>query len=531
MQSEIHGPVTLDVREYGAVGDGATLDTRALQAAIDACTAQGGGTVLVPKGIYLTGTLVMRDNVTLYLMPDATLLGSKDIDDYVLEGEAAGRRNCLLYAQGARNIALMGEGIIDGQGEAFPCVSRLGSIPAFRGEKPRMPEERKKWPPRPMLIIFTKCEDVRVGGVTIKDSPSWGLHLVACTRVWIEGTRVRNRARPNGDGIDLESCRHVFISNCDISCDDDAICLKSSIADLPCEHIVVTNCVISSNTAAVKFGTPSRAGFRDIVISNCAFYHCALGAVKLEAVDGGVLEEVVIDNIAMHEVEGPFFLRLGNRAARLHVPGVAREGYEPADAPIPVGLLRNVMISNIRATVRPVEVRDPMMRVDVDDKAKIGIMITGIPGYVVENVTLSDIHITFPGGGTREDAAIEVPEDERMYPEQFFFGALPAYGAYLRHVKGITFHNVRFDLAEPDLRPAIYAEDVEDLELSAFRAAGDVDADAVIRLVGARDVFVHGSRPLTQVSAFIRVEGGAPDEVVMSDNDVRLARTSLDLAD
>jgi hypothetical protein len=305
--------------------------------------------------------------------------------------------------------------------------------------------------------------------------------------------------------------------------------LKSSIVDRPCEHIVVTNCVISSNTAAVKFGTPSRAGFRNIAISNCSFYHCALGAVKLEAVDGGVLEEIVIDNIAMHEVEGPFFLRLGNRAARLHVPGVAREGYEPDDAPIPVGVLRNVMISNIRATVTPVEVKDPMMRVDVDDKAKIGMMITGIPGYVVENVTFSDIHVTFPGGGTREDAAIEVPEDEKMYPEQFFFGALPTYGAYLRHVKGITFHNVRFELAEPDVRPAIYAEDVEDLELSAFRAEGNPEADAVVRLLDARRVFIHGSRPLTEVPAFVRVEQGDPDEILLEANDLRLAQRALDV--
>lgn len=531
MNQEAGGLLYLNVRDYGAAGDGETLDTPALQAAIDDCTARGGGTVVLPNGVYLTGTLVVKDNVTLHLAPEATVLGSEDINDYVIDGQAQHRRHCLLYARGARNIALTGEGVIDGQGAAFPCVSRQGSIPAFRGEKRPAPKERKKWPPRPMLIIFAECRDVRISGVTLKDSPSWGLHIVACDGVWIDGARVRNRARPNGDGLDLESCRRVFVSNCDISCDDDAICLKSSIPDRPCEQIVVTNCVISSNTAAVKFGTPSRAGFRDIAISNCVFYDCALGAIKLEVVDGGVLEEVVISNIVMDNVEGPLFLRLGNRAARLHVPGFAREGGEPGDAPIPVGVLRNVMISDIRATVRPVAVEDPMMRVDVDDKAKIGIMITGMPGYRVENVTLSDIHITFPGGGTREDAAIVVPEDETMYPEQFFFGALPAYGAYLRHVRGITFHNVRFELEHADLRPALYAEDVEDLELTAFRAEGDPEADSLIRLVDARGVFVQGSRPLNEVATFVRVEEGNPEEVLLLNNDLRRAGRALVDAD
>jgi hypothetical protein len=213
------------------------------------------------------------------------------------------------------------------------------------------------------------------------------------------------------------------------------------------------------------------------------------------------------------------------------VPGFAREGSDADEAPIPVGVLRNVMISNVRATVRPVTVEDPMMRVDVDDKAKIGMMITGLPGYRVENVTLSDIHITFPGGGTREDAAIVVPEDETMYPEQFFFGVLPAYGAYLRHVRGITFHNVRFELEDADRRPALYAEDVEDLELVAFRAEGDLEAESLIRLVDARSVFVQGSRPLNEVATFVCVEEGNPEEVLLLNNDLRRAGRALVDAD
>ncbi len=494
-------PVRLNVRDFGRWAMAllwTPLRCRARLMRARRRRGHGGGA----QGRLPDGHVGAEDNVTLYVAADATVLGSTDLADYVVQGEGdAPHRHCLLTAHGARNIALAGEGVIDGQGAAFDCVSRQGSIPRFRGEAPREQDppdaQRKTWPPRPMLIIFAQCENVSVRDVLIKDSPSWGVHLVDCDGVKLEGVRVDNRARPNGDGLDLESCRHVVISNCDISWDDDAICLKSSIPDPPCEHIVVTNCVISSNTAAIKFGTPSRAGFRDIAISNCAFYHCALGAIKLEAVDGGALEEIVIDNIAMYEVEGPLFLRLGNRAAKLRVPGVAPMNYEAADAPQPVSVLRNVLLSNIRATVKPIYVEDSMLRVDVDDQAKLGIMITGIPGHPVENVTLSNIHVTFPGGGTLEDAAIQVPEDETMYPEQFFFGKLPAYGAYLRHVRGVTFHNVRFELAARDLRPLWLCEDGEDIELSAFRAEVDPQAEAVVRLVNTQRVFIHGSRPLS----------------------------------
>lgn len=475
----------VSVRDVGAIGDGVTLDTAAIQAAIDACAAAQGGTVLVPAGVYLIGTLVLRDNVTLHLAAEATLLGSTERAHY---GEGRLRR-CLICAEDAARVALTGRGVIDGQGAAFPCTSRQDSIPAFRGEAPH----RRDYV-RPMLAVFVRCRDVTLRGVTVRDSASWGVHFVACDGVHVEGVRVDNRARPNGDGLDLESCRDVVVAHCDISCDDDAICLKSSLPGRPVENVVVTNCVISSNTAAVKFGTPSRGGFRNVAISNCAVHHCGMGAIKLELVDGGVLEDVTISNIAMHAVEGPLFVRLGDRGNRYHLPGFPEDVADP----VPVGVLRNVLVSNVRATVRPVAVPDPMQAVDVDPKAKMGMMITGIPGHPVENVTLSHVHVTFPGGGTAEDAAVEVPEDASMYPEQFFFGVLPAYGAFVRHARGITFHDVRFDLAAPDARPAFVCEDVEGLEFSHTRMTGPRAAPpgARARLRGVHDLVVRASPSL-----------------------------------
>jgi polygalacturonase len=531
---DLHTIETYSVKDYGAVGDGETLDTAAIQAAIDACDTNNGGTVVIPCGTYLIGTLILRDNVTLYLAAEATLLGSKDIAHYAPgePGDDFRFRHCLIYARDVKNIRVIGQGTVDGQGSAFPCVSRQDSIPAFRGEVKRKPaqinvdEETKRRYVRPMLIVFLNCQNVVLKDFLVKDSASWGVHCIACDDVWIDGVRVNNRARPNGDGLDLESCRNVFISNCHIDCDDDAICLKSSIADRPCENFTITNCVISSNTAAVKFGTPSRGGFRNIAISNCAFHHCGMGAIKLLSVDGGVLENVSISNIVMDHVEGPIFMRLGNRSSRFKIPGFAEEN-PPESIDDPVSVLRNVIIRGIEATVQPVTVRDPMMRVDVDPKTKQGIFITGYPGHNVENITLTDIHITFPGGGTAEEAKIDVPEDAEMYPEQFFFGKLPAYGAMIRHVKGIKFNNVSFMLAAEDARPALICDSVEDLELEGFRAMGNPDG-SLIRFIDVGEAFIHGSRPLNQVASFVHIDDKLKTNLVLEGNNLRKARIHVD---
>ena len=522
----ITGIDTYNVKDYGAVGDGATLDTLSIQTAIDACGTNNGGSVVVPSGTYLIGTLMLRDNVTLHLAEDAILLGSKDITQYAPgdPGDDFHIRHCLIYARNAKNISVIGQGTVDGQGTAFPCVSRQDSIPAFRGEVKRdtkninINKGNTRRYVRPMLIIFLSCQNVTLKDILVKDSASWGVHCIACDDVWIDGVRVKNRARPNGDGLDLESCRNVFISNCHLDCDDDAICLKSSIAERPCENFVITNCIISSNTAAVKFGTPSRGGFRNIAISNCAFHHCGMGAIKLLSVDGGTLENVTITNIAMHHVEGPIFMRLGKRASRFKIPGFPEEdalGYKNS----PLSVLRNITISNIEATVRPVKVVDPMLRVDVDPKSKQGIFITGYPGNQVENITLSDIHITFPGGGTIEEAAIAVPEDAEMYPEQFFFGKLPAYGAMIRHARGIKFSNVCFEFAAEDARPALICDSVEDIELAGFRAMGTSEG-SLISFTNVQQAFIHGSRPLTPVEAFVSIRDQLTSGLVLESNNL-----------
>jgi polygalacturonase len=487
-----------NVREFGASGDGVRLDTGAIQAAIDRCAEDGGGTVALPPGDYATGTLRLRSRVTLYLAPGSRLLGSRSLDDYDADGivgnvEDPLYNRCLIYAEDACGIAIVGEGGIDGRGQpdAFPVRAAKAGVAGLE---------------RPMLIRFVNCRDVSLRGVSLANAASWGVHLIRCERVRIESVNMDNLANQNNDGFDIDGCRHVMMSNCRIHSGDDAICLKSTSSE-PTEYVTVTNCIVSSHTAAVKFGTSSRGGFRCVSIANCVFHDCRLGAIKLLLVDGGVLEDVQISHIVMDRVEGPLFMRLGLRGNTFESPGLRDNGSpEERERQRPAGRLRNVTISHIRATVT------------AEDKARSGIFITGVPGFPIENVVLDHIHVTFPGGGTEEEARRSVPEDEYRYPEQFFFGALPAYGAYVRHVNGISMRHVRLELASGDARPAIVCEDVKRLELDDLSAAEPDGPAPLLRFVGVHDSVVRGYRPEGSIESFLEMSGGSAETILLVGN-------------
>ena len=266
----------------------------------------------------------------------------------------------------------------------------------------------------------------------------------------------------NNDGLDLDGCEDVLIENCDIESGDDAICLKSS--KNPCRNIVVRNCRVASNTAPLKFGTSSHGGFINVRVTNCYFYDSPMGAIKLQLVDGGRMENVEISRIVMKNVGNPIFIRLGNRGSTF---GGSRDK-------APVGTLKNVRISDVVAEVtvedREKAAQAPYKNLKVDrspgvtdkEKAKSGpIMITGIPGHYVEDVVLENIKISYPGHGSEEDAKRVVPDDEDRYPEQYFFGVLPAWGAYVRHAKNVEFKNVELTQRGSDAREKIVLDDVE----------------------------------------------------------------------
>ncbi|MDB4766992.1 glycoside hydrolase family 28 protein, partial [bacterium] len=423
-----------NLKEFGAVGDGVAMETKAIQAAIDACHDADGGVVRVPAGDFQLGTIILKSNVTLSLDQGATLLGSTNAADYTTEGldnPREGGPHCLIYANGATNVAIKGLGVIDGRGTHVNF--------------PRKRSGRRNRAMRPRLLRMVNCDGLNFSGVTWKRPAFWGLHLIDCKNVHFDAVKIQFRNNNyNNDGLDLDGCEDILIENCDIDAGDDAICLKSS--KNACRNIVVRQCRVSSNTSALKFGTSSRGGFINVKVTNCYFYNCPMGAIKLQLVDGGRLEDVTISRITMDEVGCPIFIRLGNRGSTFN----KKETEKP-----PVGTLKNIFISDIVAEVTiedrektamaPYKNIKPIDAPGVTDKekSKAGpIMITGIPGHFVENVRLENVTISFPGHGTDEDARRTVNEDVDKYPEQFFFGVLPSWGAYIRHAKNIEFVNV-----------------------------------------------------------------------------------------
>ena len=324
---------------------------------------------------------------------------------------------------------------------------------------------------RPRLLRMVNCEQLTFSGVTYKRPAFWGLHLIDCRNIHFNAVTVRFRNNNyNNDGLDLDGCENVLIENCDIDSGDDAICLKSS--KNPCRNIVVRGCRVSSNTAPLKFGTSSRGGFIDVSVTNCYFYNSPMGAIKLQLVDGGRLENVDISRIVMEDVGNPIFIRLGNRGKHLRQKRGERR---------PVGTLKNIRISDVVAEVtvedraKAAEAAYKNLEVDTTpgvtdrEKSKAGpIMITGIPGHYVENVVLENIKISYPGDGNEEDAKRVVPEDIARYPEQFFFGVLPAWGAYIRHARNVEFRNVVLKTRSSDARKKIVLDDVEGFSESSL---------------------------------------------------------------
>lgn len=460
--AEITKPKIFNIKDYGAIGDGVAMETEAIQRTIDNCHAAAGGIVRIPAGDFQTGTITLKSNVRLSLDHGASLLGSTDLADYPTKGlddPREGGPHCLIYAKDASNITIGGLGVIDGRGTHvnFP---RKRSGGRNRGVRPR-------------LLRMVNCDKLTFSGVTYKRPAFWGLHLIDCKDIHFNAITVRFRNNNyNNDGLDLDGCENVLIENSDIVSGDDAICLKSS--KNPCRNIVVRGCRVASNTSPLKFGTSSRGGFIDVSVTNCYFYDSPMGAIKLQLVDGGWLEKVDISRIVMENVGNPIFIRLGNRGRTYTRQTRGGQGADVQPEGAPVGTIKNIHISDVVADVtiedRAKAAQAVYKNIKVDtspgvtdaEKSRSGpIMITGIPGHCVENVVLENIKISYPGGGTREDAERVVPEDIARYPEQFFFGVLPAWGAYIRHARNIEFKNVELETRSADARKKIILDDVE----------------------------------------------------------------------
>ncbi len=430
-----------NVTRFGAVGDGRNLDTEAIQSAIDACTKSGGGNVILPAGTYLSGTLILRDNVNLHLQEGATLLGSTNLEDYP-EIQTRLRSyyeevvlRSLIFAEHLSHISITGKGTIDGQGAAFVVTSN---------KKP------DRYLDRPYIIRMISCKNVQVKDINLRNSAMWMQHYLACENLTITGIKVYNHANQNNDMIDIDGCRNVIISDCYGDTDDDALTFKST-SEYSCENITVTNCILSSHCNAIKCGTESTGGFKNFTISNCVIKPSedevpifgrrnGNSGISLEIVDGGVMDGITISNISMDGPEVPIFIRLGNRA-RKHFP----EAENPA-----VGQLSNVLISQVIAR----------------NSGKTGCSITGLPGYPVKNIKLSNMILEFAGGVKDPVDPADVPELEDIYPKATMFGELPAYAFFIRHAEDISLSDITAITLEPDMRKPVLTQDVKGITIT-----------------------------------------------------------------
>lgn len=482
-------PVFVDITKYGAIGDGNTLDNTAINKAIDAANGVGGGTVYFPPGTWLSGSIHLKSNVTLYLEQGATILAASDPDAYdapepnpwdkYQDFGHSHFHNSLIWGEALENVAILGTGRIYGKG-----LTRSDRQPRL-GNK---------------AISLKLCRNVIIKDISILQGGWFGILATGVDNFTIDNVKIDT----NRDGMDIDSCRNVHISNCSVNSPfDDGICLKADYSlgffrDV--ENVTITNCMVSgfdngtfldgtyqrklfnkpnSNgpTGRIKFGTESSGGFKNITISNSVFDYCR--GLALETVDGGHLENITISNVTMRDISNsPIFLRLGSR---LRSP----EG-------TPVGYLRRVNITNF-----VVYNADP----------RYGSIISGIPDHDIEDVKLSNIRIYYKGGGTKEDAALTPPEDEKAYPEPRMFGVIPAYGFFIRHVKGLELSDVEVSYLKEDFRPPFLLENVSQAEL--YNVKGQhAPGVATLVLKDVDGVKVHDS-PFTADTIIGKVEDKA----------------------
>jgi polygalacturonase len=478
------GPARVfDVTDYGAKGDGTTIDSDAINQAIEAAAAaaangQPGGTVYFPAGTYASYSIHLRSNVALYLSQNATLLGAAPADGRgydPAEEPGAGNpyqdfghchwHNSLIWGEQLENVTIAGPGTINGKG----LLSG--------GSQESAPLQGNK------AIALKWCRNVLIQDITILNGGHFGILPTAVDNFRIDNVVIDT----NRDGIDIDCCKNVRISNTTVnSPNDDAIVLKSSYAlgeARDTENVLIDNCLVSGynlgtlvdgtyktgaygRTGRIKCGTESNGGFKNIAISNIVFEYCR--GLAFETVDGGQLEDVTVSNITMRNVQMPLFFRLG---ARMRGP-----------AGIPVGTLRRVSVSNVIA--HNADPRYPSC-------------IAGIPGHAIEDVRISDVRHHMVGGLSMGDAVADPPELVDSYPEPTMFGTLPAFGFFIRHVDGITLDNVEVRFDQPDTRPAFVLRDVSDADLHHTRA-DKVAGTPTFDLEDVDEFLLTVSRPVTQ---------------------------------
>lgn len=439
----------LVITDFGAVADSTTLNTEAIQKAIDTCAETGGGIVTVPAGIYLTGAINLRSHVELYLTRGAVIRGSLRIpEDYP--------HRALIYAENIEDAGISGDGIIDG----YSNHSYYARFRVNDGKRPRG-------------IFFNRCNKMSLRDFEIRNAGSWTVRLLGCDGVNIDGITIYCLTQGNNDGIDVDA-KNVRIANCNISCDDDGICLKSDLPDFMPENITVTNCVIASNCNPIKLGTSSYKGFRNVVFSNCIVRrteksviwdwakeydkvatgtHTGLSGITIQCVDGGDIENVSFSNIIMEGCITPIFVCLNHRHGTK-------------------GSIRNLQFSNITAKADGI----------------IPCLISGVPDARIDGIIMRDIIVEHEGG--EQPMTERLPENLNGYPENRMYGRKnPAGGLYIRHVDNIVVDNFQVRQRNTDYRPAVVLDDVTDFRMKGLKSTGTA-ADKLVQTIECENVKV-----------------------------------------
>jgi polygalacturonase len=485
---------------YGAAGDGKTLDSAAINHAIIAAGAGGGGTVIFPPGIYLAASIRLQSNITLYLEAGSTLeavdgrIAPYDLpepnewgDRYHYQDYGHSHwKNSLIWGIGLENVSILGPGLINGKGLSSG-FNRFAD--ESKGEKRYQdggPGAGNK------AIALRDCHNVVLADFSILNGGHFGILATGVDNLTVENLKIDT----NRDGMDIDACRNVRVTRCSVNSPwDDGICLKASYglgSIRPCENLTISDCYLAGNfeegtlidatfkrcapeyrsyrTGRIKLGTESNGDFKNIAITNCVFDDSS--GIAIESVDGSHIEDVAISNITMrHVANSPIFIRLGNRARG---PG-----------PPPVGTIRRITIDNVVAS---------------DAAWALGCIISGIPGHPVEDVRISNVRIVQQGGGTRELGERVPPEEEAKYPEPSMFGPMPSYGFFFRHVAGIELNHVKIDYDKEEGRPAVVLDDVQDAVFDHLDARRGADHAPLFDLRDSTGFCVTGSPGIADTS-------------------------------
>lgn len=441
--------------QFGIKSNGTTLNTTAIQKAIDQISAEGGGKLMFKVGRYLTGTIELKDNVTLDFGEGAVLVGSTNPYDYRKVGNAYG----LVIAHKAKNVALTGRGVIDGQGRAV-ANAFVGQI-ATGNIQDRFALGRPDV--RPFLIYFESCQDATIKNLNIRNSAFWTVMVDMCENLHIDGISLVSRAFWNNDGIDITDCKNSVIENCFVDATDDGICLKSHKAHECNDGILIRNNTICSSASGIKFGTFGVGGFKNIKILDNVVYDTFRSAITIQSVDGGFAENVLVDGLKAYNTANAIYLVVGQR-----------RGDKPSS-------MNDITIRNLYCEIPLIkpdygyDYEGPTL--EYEPRNTCPCAIVGLEGQDIKNVLIENVEVKFPGGGDPSYACVKtneldkVPEQPKAYPEFSQFKELPAWGFYLRHADNVTFRNVKLSADAKDYRPCVVLDDVKNSDFKGLKAA------------------------------------------------------------